>query len=450
MALRDIQTKIGTLAQECEQIAAKAELAEADTQRLEQIAAERVQLERQMTALKAAGEFGSWAKQSGGMLALAAPGAPAQILGARPAGETTITEERDARGRKSILVSEDGEILMDAAKYKAISSADYGREFRQYLRLGDTGLKAGTFKVLQEGVDTSGGFTVPEDMLNRLIAKEPAPTNVAGRVTILNTSRDSITIPKVVYTTDNQYTSGMRVTWTGEIPAAATTHRVTEPSFGQVRIPIFTAMMSLPLTVDMVEDSAVDIVGWCTGKFNETVDLLFDNMIINGSGATQPDGILINAQFVTNDVHTGAAAALTWDGIHDLVYALPEQYDRNAVVLMNKTNCALALSKLQDGNGRPYWTSGSNDYGLAGERVNRPLMGYPVMFNSFMPNVTAALYPIVFGDLTGYYLVRRIGFSIQVLRELYAETNQILLLGRVRFGGQLVEDWRVRGHLVGA
>jgi HK97 family phage major capsid protein len=402
-----------------------------------------------MEALQRAGDLSDWAHTSAGMLPMATPGV-ATVVGMRESGATTLTEERDAKGRKSILVSEEGEILMDAAKYKAISSPDYAREFRQYMRLGEHALKTGAFKVLQEGIDTSGGFTVPEDMLNRLIAKEPAPTNLAGKVSILNTSRDSMTMPRVVYTTDNIYTTGMRVTWTGEIPAAATQHRVTEPSFGQIRIPIFTAMMSLPLTVDMVDDSATDIVGWATSKFSETADLLYDNMIVNGAGVTQPDGILINAQFISNDVHTGVADALSWDGILDLLYSLPEQYDRNALVVMNKTNCARALAKLQDGQGRPYWTIGSQDWGLAGGRINRPLEGYPVMFNSFMPNVSAGLYPIVFGDLSGYYLVRRIGFSIQVLRELYAETNQILLLGRVRFGGQLVEDWRLRGQVVSA
>lgn len=448
MALKELQIKLAGLVKESGEIAAKAELAEADMTRLEEINKEGNGIKAQMEALKQAGELVDWANQSAGALPLARPGA-AQVEGMRPAGEAGITET-EHNGKKSILVNDDGEMLIDEKTFKAITSPEYNRAFKSYLRHGVNGIKSDALKVLQEGADISGGYLVSDEILNRLMAKEPTPTNLAGKVSILNTTKDALSIPRVVYTTDNQYTSGMRVTWTGEVPASATTHRVTEPSFGQVRIPIFTAMMSLPLTNDMVEDSATDIVGWCTGKFQETVDLLFDNMIVNGTGAAQPSGMLINAQFISNDVHTGAANALTWDGIHDLIYALPEQYDRNATVVMNKTNTALALSKLADGNGRPYWTSGTADFGLSGERVNRPLLGYSVMFNSFMPNATAGLYPIIFGDFSGYYLVRRIGFSIQVLRELYAETNQILLLGRVRFGGQLVEDERIRGHVVAA
>ncbi len=441
MGMEDIRLKIAALATECDTLAAKAVLADADLARIEAITAERGQLERQTAALGELGKVKSWTGQSAGMV---------NLVGMQPAGTATATERRDTSGKKSVLLSDEGEALIDAKVYQAISSGDYGRAFRSYLRVGAQGLKSEGLKVLQEGLDTSGGYLVPEDIQNRIIAREPAPTNLAGRVSTFNTTRDSIAIPKVVYTTDNLYTSGMRVTWTGEVPASSTAHRVTEPSFGQVRIPIYTAMMSLPLTNDMVEDSAIDLVSWCTGKFSETIDLLMDNMIANGTGVAQPSGILINADFVSNDVHTGAASALTWDGLLNLLYALPEQYDRNSVVVMNKTNCALALSKLVDGNGRPYWTTGSGDYGLAGQRINRDLLGYPVLFNAFMPNVSAGLYPIIFGDLTGYYLVRRVGFSIQVLRELYAETNQVLLLGRVRFGGQLVEDWRIRGEVVAA
>jgi HK97 family phage major capsid protein len=271
-----------------------------------------------------------------------------------------------------------------------------------------------------------------------------------SRVSRLNTSRDMLTMPKVTYTTDNLYTSGMRVTWTGEVPATATTHNVTDPVFGQVQIPIYTAMMSLPLTQDLLEDTAVNLMDWCSGKFQETIGLLYENMIINGTGATQPEGILVNTNAISADVHTGSAGALTWDGLMNLLYALPEQYDRNAAVVMNKTNTALALSKLVDGDGRPYWTTGVGDSGLAGQRINRDLLGYPVIFNAFMPNTSANLYPIMFGDFSGYYLVNRIGFSMQVLRELYAETNKILLLGRIRFGGKLVEDWRVRLHIAAA
>ena len=47
------------------------------------------------------------------------------------------------------------------------------------------------------------GFAVPHDILERVIAKEPTPIRVAGRVTRLQTSRDSLIIPRINYTSDD-------------------------------------------------------------------------------------------------------------------------------------------------------------------------------------------------------------------------------------------------------
>ena len=74
----------------------------------------------------------------------------------------------------------------------------------------------------------------------------------------------------------------------------------------------------------------------------------------------------------------------------------------------------------------------------------RQLAGYPVTYSGFMPNRGSANYPVILGDLGGYYLVERVGFSIQVLNEVYAEVNQKVLLGRLRFGGQVAEPWRIK------
>lgn len=447
MAITETRTKLRQTLEEIRTLQAKSEVTQEDVERIKVLLAEGNNLKSQIELLGKASDFDAEMNKSAGMLQLAATtNSPdqASVVGMRQSGQAVVAVKNG-----SLVALEEGteEPIIDEKVWKVISHPEYKRAFKAYLRRGMDGLRSDAIKVLQEGSDTAGGFLVPDDILSRLLTKEPAPTSIAARVTTLTTSRDRLSVPKVVWTTDNIYTTGMRVTWTGEIPASSTVHRVTEPSFGQASIPIYTAMMSLPLTNDMVEDASYPLVNWCTGKFSETIDLLKDNMVINGAGATQPAGILINADFITNDVHTTAAATLTWDGLIGLLYALPEQYDANAAVYMNKTNTALALARLQDGDGRPMWSMGPQDSGLAAGRINRPLMGYDVVFNAFMPNVGAGAYPIIFGDLRGYWLVNRVGFSIQVLREIYAETNQILLLGRVRFGGALIEDHRIRGQV---
>jgi HK97 family phage major capsid protein len=363
----------------------------------------------------------------------------------RPAGEAQVTNNIGNK-KGGLHIEQIGEGMMSDKTFKAIRQDEYKQAFFSYLRKAWSGLSNSEQKVLQEGIDDQGGYFVPFDLMNTIIARKPTPTRVAGNVFSINTTRDALTIPQVVYTTDDIYTTGIRVNWTGEVPASSSTTRVsTEPVFGQVTIPIFTAMMSMPITNDLLEDSEVALMPWLESKFQETIDILYDDMILNGTGIGKPMGILANPDGTGQvaSVVTGAASTLTLDGLLDLTEALPEQYDMNAQLIFNKTNTGKAIRKLKDGEGRPIVSNGFADMGYAGGRYNE-VNGYPFIWSGLMPNVGASTFPIIFGDLMGYYLVRRVGFSVRVLNELLAETNQQLLLGRIRFGGLNAEPWRMR------
>lgn len=443
------ETKTSTPAEELRSVLdeartldAKGVLDEADSTRMAELLTKGGELRAQVEQRGQLGDLTGWAGQSAGMMPLTPGGATVQTM-----RETSSVEVIKTPSRIGI-----GEIDPDGNEYSSIRSVianpDYNKAFRQYMRTKN-GMTPpiDAIRTLQEGSDGSGGFLVPEDMLDRIITKDPTPTRVAGRVTQITTGRDAITIPKVIYTTDDLYTTGMRITWTGEIPASSTAMRVTDPTFGQERIPIYTAMMSIPVTNDMVEDTDFPLISWLTGKFGETIDLLKDNMIINGNGQGQPTGILVAPGTANNPkiVLSGSAGTIGTDGtaLISLAMSLPEQYDDNATFLFNKVNTGSAIAQLKDAQGRFLWGLGYQDSGIAGGFLGKNLVGYETVLSGFMPNIGAANYPIIFGDLKGYYLVNRVGLSIQVLRELYAETNQILVLGRVRFGGLTVEPWRL-------
>jgi HK97 family phage major capsid protein len=61
-----------------------------------------------------------------------------------------------------------------------------------------------------------------------------------------------------------------------------------------------------------------------------------------------------------------------------------------------------------------------------------------------MPAIAANAYPILFGDLRGYYIVDRVGLSVEVLREIRALRGEVVVYARKRVGGQLVHDWRLK------
>jgi HK97 family phage major capsid protein len=341
---------------------------------------------------------------------------------------------------------EEGEYGIDRKKLAAISSVSYKSAFRNYIRHGLRDMAPSDYKVLQEGTDPLGGFAVPEDFQNLLVQKQPAPTRLAGQVRNITTSRDAAVLPKINYTADDIYTSPVRITKTGEVPPSSTAHRASDPQMGQVKIPVSTTMLSLLVTQDMIEDSAFPIVSWIADNFAEARDLFIDDNIVNGNAINTAAGILLNPGGVDQPsvVVSGAASALTADGLISAAYSLVEQYEENARWVMNRTSTGLAIAQLKDSANR-YLFSGPT-YGDTGIASARPvqLLGYPIVWSAFMPNVQSNAFPLIFGDLRGFYSVSRIGFSVQVLDELYAELNQRLVLGRMRWGGQVVEPWRLK------
>jgi len=72
------------------------------------------------------------------------------------------------------------------------------------------------------------------------------------------------------------------------------------------------------------------------------------------------------------------------------------------------------------------------------------LLGYPIIKDAFLPNISSTTTPLVFGDLTGYWIADRVGITVEVLRELRALRDEVIIYARKRVGGQLVHDWRVK------
>lgn len=332
---------------------------------------------------------------------------------------------------------------------KKVQKKGYKGAFESYMRNG-YGEKMGPNdrKTLTEGADSAGGFTVPEDYQTELIKKMATMATIRARARVGTTSRDIAKWPKIQYTTDDKWTSGVRMTWTGESPSSSSAHRVTDPVFGLYTIPVHTAMASMPISNDLIEDSAFDIVGISSDLLAEAFTLGENDAFLNGNGIGRPMGILTQ---VDGDgpasVVTGSAGTLLADGLIDLAYALPSQYEANATWTFAKST-EKVIRKLKDTNGDylwPVWPQVGN-FGA----TPRELLNFPTMRDEFMPAVAAGAYPIIFGDLRGYLVLDRVGISVQRLTEIYAETNITLLLARKRLGGQTIEPWRLKVQKVAA
>lgn len=149
-----------------------------------------------------------------------------------------------------------------------------------------------------------------------------------------------------------------------------------------------------------------------------------ENAYLNGNGTAQPLGIFTASASGINtdrDVATGnTAAAVTFDGLMEAKFSVKQQYHAGAAWIMHR-DLVKMLAKVKDGEGQYIW-QGS----IIGGQPDR-LLGHEVCMSEYAPNTyTANLYAAVFGDFkNGYWICDANQVNIQVLKELYAVTNQI-------------------------
>ena len=335
----------------------------------------------------------------------------------------------------SRFVGENGEWDPTPEQWKAIGTEEYKRAFHRYLRNGFLGLSELEQRTMNVGADPDGGFLVPPEFAREVLQRKPMPTSYLGRVRRLTIGANEVVFPRVT-TGDDIFPSSARVRWQSEIPGQGETTLSLAGSFGATRIPTHTMLVSVPVTNNLIEDAVVDVVGWVQDQLVTAYQLELERVIAVGHGSGQPRGIT-TAPGVPTITYSGGT--LNADNLIAHAYALPAQYHNERTTWwLNFVPTGRVVRQLKDADGR--YVIGDANLGLQGPLYTQSLLGYDVSFTRFLP--TTPTHFIVFGDPHGYLLVERVSFSVQVLRELYAEQNLQVVLFRARVGGDVIEPWK--------
>jgi HK97 family phage major capsid protein len=289
--------------------------------------------------------------------------------------------------------------------------------------------------VMVEAAETLGGYVVPEDYRAQIIERMMGLVAVRARATVVTTSRDAVEFPVTTGGT-SQYTGAVRVTWVDETPTAGTA--ATNLTFGLKRLPVHTVMAETFLSRNLIEDAAFNLADYLARKFAEAAAIDEDNRFLTGDGNGKPQGILPDSAngLSLTEVITGDADELTYDGIISLTYGIDTQYlTMPSCAFIGEKATVKAIALLKDNEDRYLW-----------DRVERQagkLEGYPVLQQEAMPTIAANAYPLIFGDLSGYWIVDRVGMSVErYLDSSTARINQVCYVMRRRLGGQVTETWR--------
>lgn len=272
--------------------------------------------------------------------------------------------------------------------------------------------------VLSEGIDTDGGYLVPEEYDSRLI-EGLEEENIFRRLgTTITTSGER------------------KINIAGSKPAAAWIDEGEALTFGdakfdQINLDAHKLHVAVKVTEELLYDNAFGLENYLIRQFSRALANAEEDAFLNGDGTGKPLGIFAEVGGGEIGVTAASATEITADEIINLVYALKRPYRKKAKFIMNDATIA-TLRKLKDENGQYLWQPSLQ----AGEPDR--LFGYEVMTSAYVPAIAAGKPVIAFGDFSYYNIGDRGVRSFAELKELFAGNGMVGFVAKERVDGKLV------------
>lgn len=185
------------------------------------------------------------------------------------------------------------------------------------------------------------------------------------------------------------------------------------------------------ITLEMLYETAFDVLPEITEQFTLDFAKCFEKGIITGSGSGEPEGLLTGGTALT----LSSPAQVKADDLITVYHSVKPAYYNNAQWLMNN-NTLCAVRKLKDSTGNYLFHQSELTGGYAGT-----ILGKPVLLSEEMPDIGTGAKPILFGDFRrAYKCVRNPEISLTVLRELYSQIGAIGVQGILWLGGAPVNN----------
>ena len=293
------------------------------------------------------------------------------------------------------------------------SSDEYKKSFWLAMRNKKNPYEA--VNALQIGTDSEGGYLVPDEFESRLIEKLHDENIIRQYATVIKSSNGDKKIPVVA--------GYGEATWTDEEAA----YTESDDSFGVITLGAHKLTSIIKVSEELLNDSVFDLEQYISKEFVRRMAAAEENAFINGIGTGRPTGILQTAE---TGKTTAAAAAITADEVIDLYHSLRSPYRKNAVFIANDSTVK-AIRQLKDSNGMYLWQPGLK------EGQPDTLIGNRIISSAYMPEIGAGKKPILFGDISYYWIADRQGRTFQRLNELYAATGQVGFRTFQRVDGKL-------------
>lgn len=226
--------------------------------------------------------------------------------------------------------------------------------------------------------------------------------------------------------------------WTSEVAAVSNDTALT---FGKRTMAPNMLTKGIKVSIKLLEVATLPAEQIVADRLAYKFAVSQEKAFLTGTGSGQPLGLFTaSASGISTgrDVATdNTSSAFTFDGLMNAVMSCKQQYRRTGGWVLHRDAVKMAR-KIKTG------ISGDTTYvWQPSVQVGQPdtLLGFPVYESEYAPSTfTTGLYVGLFGDLSKYWIVDQLPYTVQRLVELYAGTNQVGFIGRMSSDGAPVDE----------
>lgn len=303
--------------------------------------------------------------------------------------------------------------------------SDEYKALQAYCIGGEKGLHAlddVDIKTLRTDVDTGAGYltsTELDDAILKPITEISAMRSVCRVKTVSKKVLDT-TVRNGIPT----------ATYEGEAQAGDD----SQSSYKQETTNAFRQTVTVPYTLDMLMDSNWDLESEIMGDVGESFAQNEGNRFLLGSGAKEPEGILVEPTIAAGSRVSAGSGVISADDLILLTGDLKIGY--NAMFSFNRQTLAF-LRTLKDTAGAYVWHAGSHDGGMGGS-VPNTIAGEQYIVMQDMPSIAVGNLPVIYGDFRKTYtIIDRTGLVI-IRDEVTKKRQAIIEMTFHRYNGGMV------------
>lgn len=318
--------------------------------------------------------------------------------------ETLEKIKRNSTGY-AVETAEEGKEERNMNEENIRSSKEYRSAFLKRLQRKD--LTEAEERALTTA-SSSVGAAIPTITQNLIIEKVFQVAPLLNEITLLRVDGNVTFAVESAVNDATLHTEGATITESGDV--------LIPVSLGQYEV---NKYITISKSVSKMSIDAFET--WITNMLGKMIAKAITNLIINGTGSSQPKGIDKAATWGdTNSVTVGKTASLSEANVLTLVGLLNGGYDANAKWLMSKKTLINDFRPLQDKSKNDIFVKENGTYYIE---------GYPVLLDERVAEHDAFL-----GDLTMY--VGNLGEEVTVDQDKKLSSNSFEFLGSAMFDGK--------------